>query len=103
MAPYFPFWMKLVLSNIWLFKPAVLAVASAEPETRALARTTTAFTIVSGGVKDNVLPEKARALVNHRLHPGDDAAGVIEWDQSVVKGTEGVVARVKAGWKNEPS
>ena len=60
------------------------------PETRALARTTTAFTIVEGGVKDNVLPKTAKAVVNHRLHPNDDANSVLEWDRRVVKDVEGV-------------
>lgn len=103
LAPYFPFGLRLALTNIWLFKPLVLPKMTDMPETRALARTTTAFTIVEGGVKDNVLPKTAKAVVNHRLHPNDDANSVLEWDRRVVKGVEGVKVQMKPGWMNEPS
>ena len=103
LAPYFPFGTRLALTNIWLLKPAVLSVVTSSPETRALARTTTAFTVVSGGIKDNVLPKFSKALVNHRLHPNDDAESVLKWDRNVAERVQGVKVRVKPGWKNEPS
>jgi len=34
--------------------------------------------MISGGVKDNLLPREARAVVNFRLLPGDTIAGVCE-------------------------
>jgi carboxypeptidase PM20D1 len=34
--------------------------------------------VLRAGVKDNVLPSEARALVNFRILPGDDVAGVID-------------------------
>jgi carboxypeptidase PM20D1 len=34
--------------------------------------------MLSGSVKDNVLPSRARAVVNFRLHPRDNAEAVIE-------------------------
>jgi carboxypeptidase PM20D1 len=41
-------------------------------------RTTTAATVINGGVKSNVLPTDARALINFRILPGDTAASVVE-------------------------
>jgi len=40
-------------------------------------RTTTAVTVISGGNKENVLPESAEALVNFRLLPGDTVGDVV--------------------------
>ena len=37
----------------------------------ALIRTTTAVTMISGGIKPNVLPQSARAVANFRVIPGD--------------------------------
>ena len=39
--------------------------------TASMLRTTTAVTIIEGGVKANVLPIRARAVVNHRILPGE--------------------------------
>lgn len=47
-------------------------------------RTTTAPTVLQAGVKENVLPSTARALVNFRILPGDSAAGVVEHVRQVV-------------------
>jgi len=102
-APYFNFGLRLVTSNMWLFRYSVLAKVTDTPETKALARTTTAFTVISGGIKDNVLPKYARALVNHRLHPGDKVEKVLSWDRDVIAGIQGVTLKAKPGWRNEPS
>jgi len=40
-------------------------------------RTTTAPTVLEGGVKDNVLPSRARALINFRIIPGDTMESVL--------------------------
>ena len=102
-APYLSFANRVAMSNLWLFKYAVLSKLTETPETRAMARTTTAFTVVSGGVKDNVLPKRATALVNHRLHPGDNSDVVLEWDRRVTKEISGISLRIKPGWHNSPS
>lgn len=48
------------------------------PELDALIRTTTAATVIAGGVKSNVLPASARAVVNYRIMPGDSVASVLD-------------------------
>ncbi|MCU0510131.1 MAG: M20/M25/M40 family metallo-hydrolase, partial [Anaerolineae bacterium] len=44
------------------------------PEMNASIRTTTALTIIQGGLEDNTIPPDARAFVNFRLLPGDTIA-----------------------------
>jgi len=68
---------RLVLANLWLFEPLVVRELADAPATDALLRTTTAPTMLSGSVKDNVLPTEARAVVNFRLHPRDSPDSVL--------------------------
>lgn len=78
LAPEMPLAQRVVLGNLWLFGPLVLSSSAATPEGNARVRTTAAITQVEGGVKDNVLPAEARAVVNFRILPGDTIAGVEE-------------------------
>lgn len=65
---------------------------AAQPATNALIRTTAAATVIRGGVKSNVLPQEATAIVNFRVMPGDTVAGVLDHVRSVV----GDAVRVRA-------
>lgn len=65
------------LANLWLTSAFLLEQLDRRPQTRALIRTTATTTMISGGVKDNVLPAAARATMNVRLLPGDTVAGVL--------------------------
>ena len=47
-------------------------------------RTTTAATIFRAGVKENVLPNKATAIVNFRIFPGDSIDAVVAHVRRVV-------------------
>jgi len=38
----------------------------------------------AGGIKENVLPPSARAVINHRIIPGDTVTSVLEHDRSVI-------------------
>jgi carboxypeptidase PM20D1 len=69
---------RLVLANLWLFKPLATREMSRTPTTDASIRTTTALTIFNAGNKDNVLPGYAEAAVNFRLLPGDTQATVTD-------------------------
>lgn len=103
-APHMSFVYRVVMSNMWLFKKFVLSQVSKTPETKALARTTTAFTMMNGGVKENVLPIHARALVNHRIHPRDNFKTILDWDRNVIKDIDGVNLKEKTSeWKNAAS
>ncbi|HMJ52459.1 MAG TPA: M20 family peptidase [Polyangiaceae bacterium] len=95
LAPEMPFAPRLVLSNLWLTSPLILRGASDHPETSAMVRTTTAPTIVQGGVKDNVLPSTARAVVNFRVLPGESIATVMAFVQKVIGDDRVIVAKLE--------
>ena len=52
--------------------------------TNALIRTTAAVTMIGGGVKPNVLPQEATALVNFRVMPGDTVNDVLDHVRTIV-------------------
>lgn len=76
MAPALPFARRIVLANDWLFGPLLLRELEKVSNTNAMIRTTTAPTMINGGVKENVLPTEATAVVNFRIAPGDTVASV---------------------------
>jgi carboxypeptidase PM20D1 len=73
-----PFKLQMVFANLWLFQSAAIRALEANPQTNAVIRTTTAITMINGGVRENLLPSSARARVNFRLLPGDTIASVCD-------------------------
>jgi carboxypeptidase PM20D1 len=78
LGPEMSFTRRAVFANRWLFDPLIERQFGASPDGNAMLRTTTAPTIFHAGVKENVLPSSASAVVNFRILPGDDVASVIE-------------------------
>ncbi len=76
--------MQLAFSNLWFFSGLIRAKLASNPEAIATIRTTTAPTIIKGGVKDNVLPSVAEAVINFRLLPGDSIASVCEQVRRII-------------------
>jgi carboxypeptidase PM20D1 len=74
----------MLLRNLEVTRKVVERAFGASPQTNALIRTTSAATIVEGGIKSNVLPQEARAIVNLRVMPGDTVTGVLDHIRSVV-------------------
>jgi len=102
LAPELPFGPRLVLANRWLFGGLLARRLAANPAGNALLRTTTAATMFEAGVKENVLPSSARAVVNFRLLPGDSIAGVVAAVRRVIADPRVEVA-IAPGFKTEPS
>lgn len=84
LAPASSLWMQVAFANLWLFKGFVLKQLSSNVETDAAIRTTTALSIFHSGVKDNILPGKAEAVVNFRLLPGTTIAEACERVRKVI-------------------
>ena len=84
LGPEMPFTNRVAFANLWLFGPLVTRVLAETPTTNALVRTTTAPTMLDASVKENVLPVRARAVVNFRILPGDSTAGVLAHVRAVV-------------------
>jgi len=77
MAPELPFGIRFLAANDWLFGRALEQRFSRSARMNAIIRTSSAVTMVAAGVKDNVLPRHARALVNLRLFPGERIPDII--------------------------
>lgn len=71
MAPYAPFSQRILLANLWITEPLVRRTLGKNPLGAALMRTTTSPTMLAAGIKDNVLPPEATAVVNFRIRPGE--------------------------------
>ncbi|MFR9753200.1 M20/M25/M40 family metallo-hydrolase [Nocardia sp. 004] len=65
--------------------PLLTRILATRPQTEALVRTTTAPTVIRGGVRANVLPQQAEALVNFRILPGDSIDSVLAHCRKVVR------------------
>ncbi|MBT8209157.1 MAG: M20 family peptidase, partial [Eudoraea sp.] len=76
MGAELPFFKKLAFANPWLFKGKILEGLNAH--------TTTAPTIISGGVKNNVIPTVAEATINFRILPGETIESVKQHIESTV-------------------
>jgi carboxypeptidase PM20D1 len=86
LGPELPFGPRLVMANRWLLGGVLVRVFGRTPQGNALLRTTTAPTVLAAGVKENVLPSTARALVNFRILPGDSVGGVLAHVRRAVRG-----------------
>lgn len=61
---------RCVMSNLPVLKPLVKEVCKNIPPVASMMRTTTAVTMANGSPAPNVLPQKASAIVNFRIMPG---------------------------------
>ena len=91
-APEMSFLQRCVFSNTWLTGGLIKSQLIRDPASAALVRTTTAPTIISAGIKENVVPGRAHAIINFRILPGEDLnfvqdyiSGVIDDDRVKVK------------------
>jgi carboxypeptidase PM20D1 len=75
-APEMSFGMKYVFANKWIFEPVIERILLQQPASAALIRSTIAPTIFQAGEQYNALPEKASAIINLRLMPGDSLEDV---------------------------
>ncbi|MCZ9329033.1 M20/M25/M40 family metallo-hydrolase [Nocardia farcinica] len=92
---------RMLLGAAGVAGPVITRVMAARPQTEALVRTTTAPTVIRGGVKANVLPQHAEALVNFRILPGDSVDGVLAHCRRVIR-DRGVTVEL-VGMASEPS
>ncbi len=92
MGAEMPFFKKMAFANPWLFKGPVLKALNAH--------TTTAPTIIEGGVKDNVIPTVGKATINFRILPGENVESVKEHIQETIG--DGIKVEI-AGFSTNPS
>jgi carboxypeptidase PM20D1 len=90
LAPELSFTNRMAVANEWLFAPLLKQRMAGNPAARALLGTTVAPTMVAGGVRPNVLPAEATAMINFRIHPRDDPADLLRAARQSVADLEGV-------------
>jgi carboxypeptidase PM20D1 len=83
-GPEMPILPRVVFANLWLFKGIIMNIFAGGNVTNAIIRTTTAPVLLNAGVKDNVIPTKAQAVVNFRILPGDTSGDVMEHLRRVI-------------------
>jgi carboxypeptidase PM20D1 len=93
---------RVLFSNLWLFGGVVEAQLAKSRAGNALIRTTVAPTLVVGGVKENVLPSSAHALVNFRLLPGTSIDALTRQVVKIV-GDDRVKIAPAGALRSEPS
>jgi len=84
LGPLMPFSRRVIMANLWLFEPMLTRMLSQLPSGNAMVRTTTAVTMMNAGIKDNVVPSAATAVVNFRLLPGDSVAWVTSRVKAII-------------------
>ena len=75
---------RIIFANRSLFSCIITAVYEKTASGNALARTTISPTIFTSGIKDNILPQTAKATVNFRILSGESSAFVIERVKAVI-------------------
>ncbi|MEH6585881.1 MAG: M20 family peptidase [Halioglobus sp.] len=103
MGRHLPFGPRLLMANRWLFGPLLESQLSKEARIDALLRTTTAPTLLRAGIKSNVIPPAATAIVNFRLHPRDTAEGVVTHVVAAINDERVTVRITGDGMSSPPS
>jgi carboxypeptidase PM20D1 len=93
--------LRAVFTRARVLKPALVAVLGrVSDETRAIVRTTTAVTQLSGSLAANALPERAEAIVNVRIAVGSSVAETLAHIRKAVRDP---LVQVEAVDASEPS
>lgn len=75
---------RMAAGNMWLLEGMVKRIIAAKPEGSAMLHTTIVPTIIQSGIKDNVIPADARAIVNSRILPGETSETVESFIQKTI-------------------
>lgn len=92
---------KFIFANRWLFEPVITGIYEKTGSGNALVRTTTAPTIFNAGIKDNVIPQNAKATVNFRIMPGESSSSVLARVQELIQDPR--IQITKGRMQSEPS
>jgi carboxypeptidase PM20D1 len=102
LAPAMGFGRRLAVANLWLFSPVISKMLATSDSTRAGMHTTLAPTIFQAGIKNNVLPGIAKAVVNLRLIPGDSIAKAMQRVEAAIDDPEVKIRTLAHGREPAP-
>lgn len=100
-GPEMPFYARAIFANRWLFNRVLINIYTSSSGGNALVRTTTTPTIVTAGMKDNVIPSSASAVINFRILAGESSEDVLEHIRKVTD-DERILLEILPGLK-EPA
>jgi carboxypeptidase PM20D1 len=100
-GPEMPFVQKMAFANMWLFKSVFVSALEKSAAGSATIRTTTAPTIFRSGIKENLLPSEATAVVNFRIIPGETTESVTEYVKKTIDDPRIQVRSL--AWSENPS
>lgn len=89
---------RMALANEWLFSPLLQQRLASSPTAQALLGTTVAPTMINGGIRPNVLPAEATAMINFRVHPRDRTTDLLAEARKAVADLRGVTV----DWESPP-
>ncbi|MBS1608178.1 MAG: M20/M25/M40 family metallo-hydrolase, partial [Bacteroidetes bacterium] len=93
---------RMAAANMWVFEGITKKVLSANPEGNAMIHTTLVPTILQSGIKDNVIPSTATAVVNSRILTGETSKTVEEFIRKAIN-DDRVKIKSLAGIGADPS
>ena len=96
------FFNKLAISNLWLLTGLVERNLSGTPEGDAMQRTTIVPTMLESGIRENVIPTNAKAIVNSRIIQGDSTALIKDFITHII-GDDRVNIKIAGDFNTEPS
>lgn len=102
-GPEMGFGQRLAFANRWLLEPVIVGQLAKGNSTNALLHTTQAPTMLAGSMQENVMPQKARAVINYRIHPRDSVASVVERVTRVVDDPQVTVQKLEGAIHMDPA
>ena len=84
---YMKFPLNVIASNLFITKPLLLKGLAAGSTGAAMVRTTAAPTMLRGSSAPNVLADRAEAVVNFRIAPGETVDDVLAHVRKVTRGS----------------
>lgn len=101
LGPEMPFPNNLIFANASLFENVITGIYEKKNSGNALVRTTTSPTIFNSGIKVNIIPQKASAVVNFRILPSETIETVTTRIQTVINDNR--IHLSKIGFESDPS
>ena len=102
LSPEMPRSLRFVFKNKWLFGKLIKHTLSTIKAMNAMIRTTSAPTIIEGGTMDNVIPQKASAIVNFRMLPGDSIDYITSQVKKKIKNPRLEIIKIGRAWEASP-
>lgn len=85
---------RMAGANMWLFEGIAKKVLSSRPEGSAMIHTTLVPVIIESGVKENVVPSNAKAIMNSRILPGETAQTVEDYMRKTIQDDRVIINRI---------